>query len=175
MFGKSPKINNYLAAVSLYQACVEKARDPRYYTDFSIEDQVLGRFEILSLQLFLMLRRLKEETSSVAKSLSQEICNLFVADMDHSLRNVRLSEKKIDKSFKRFIEGFYGRLVAYDEGLEEGSLDKAILKNIYDNNLAYQEIAKNLAEEATGLLNILRQQSNVNNLKFTGGMDGARI
>ncbi len=169
MFGKSPKINNNLVAVSLYNQCSLMTRCPEYYTIFSIEDKVFGRFEVLALQLFLMLRRLKEESSPEAQSISQEICNLFVADMDHSLRDVRLSELKIDKNFKRFIEGFYGRLVAYDAGLESSSLDQAILKNIYDNDHNYLQTAKKLADKATELLNILRQQSDINNLDFKGG------
>ncbi|WP_198022247.1 ubiquinol-cytochrome C chaperone family protein [Candidatus Odyssella acanthamoebae] len=144
------------------------ARHPDYYTDFSIQDKVLGRFEVLALHLFLMLRRLKEDTSPLSGDISQEICDLFVADMDHSLRNARLSESKIDKNFKRFIEGFYGRLVAYDKGLDEGALDAAILKNVYGDDQTYLQPGKQMAVRMTNLLDVLRQQPDVNNLNFKG-------
>ncbi|MBW8310026.1 MAG: hypothetical protein K0M45_10420 [Candidatus Paracaedibacteraceae bacterium] len=144
------------------------ARQPDYYTDFSIQDKVLGRFEALALHLFLMLRRLKEDASPIAQNISQEMCDLFVADMDHSLRNARLSESKIDKSFKRFVEGFYGRLVAYDKGLDEGTLEDAILKNVYDDDPAHLHLGKKMAVRMTNLLDGLRQQSDVINLNFKG-------
>jgi cytochrome b pre-mRNA-processing protein 3 len=168
MFGKSNKRNNNLVAISLYEQCVSMARQPDYYTDFSIQDKVLGRFEVLALHLFLMLRRLKEDTSALSRDISQEICDLFVADMDHSLRDARLSESKIDKNFKRFVEGFYGRLVAYDKGLEEGALDAAILKNVYDDDQKYLPLGKQMAVRMTNLLDVLRQQTDVTNLNFKG-------
>ncbi len=168
MFGKSSKRNNNLVAVSLYSHCVTMARQPDYYTDFSIQDKVLGRFEVLALHLFLMLRRLKEEATPLARDISQEMCDLFIADMDHSLRNARLSESKIDKNFKRFVEGFYGRLVAYDKGLDEEALEAVILKNVYEDDITHLHLVKKIAVRMTHLLDVLRQQSDVANLSFKG-------
>jgi cytochrome b pre-mRNA-processing protein 3 len=167
MFGKAKKRNNNLIAVSLYGRCVSMARSPEYYTMFAIQDKLLGRFEVLALHLFLILRRLKEEASPQARDISQELCDLFVADMDHSLRDARLSESKIDKSFKRFVEGFYGRLVAYDTGIDEGSLGQAIFRNIYDNDPVQRETGKKLTDRVSGLLATLRQQSDITNLNFS--------
>lgn len=167
MFGKAKKRNNNLIAVSLYERCVVMTRNPEYYTMFAIQDKLLGRFEVLALHLFLILRRLKEDASSQAYDISQELCDLFVADMDHSLRNARLSESKIDKNFKRLVEGFYGRLVAYDTGIDEGSLGQAIFKNIYDNDPVQREIGLNLTDRVSCLLAILRQQNDITNLNFS--------
>lgn len=134
-------------SVHYYQMAVDRARDRKFYENLTINDDPLGRFEMLALHLFIMLRRLKEEkgSSATAHELSQELCDLFVADMDHCLRDLRLSELKIDKQFKVFVEGFYGRLAAYDDALERaenedsGSKDhhtskllEALLKNIYN-------------------------------------------
>lgn len=166
MFWKSKKKDDNLIAVKLYDRCVIMARQPEYYIDFTIQDKIFGRFEVLALHLFLLLRRLKEDNSKLAQEISQELCDLFVADMDHSLRNARLSERKIDKNFKRFVEGFYGRLVAYDTGLDDGSLTDAILRNVYQEDQQQFNMAQKLANKITDLLDGLRQETDITNLKF---------
>lgn len=169
MFGKSNKKNNNLIAVSLYQRCVDQARNPEYYTFFSIQDKILGRFEVLSLQLFVMLRRLKEDRSKLARDLSQQLCDLFVADMDHSLRDAHLTESKIDKSFKLLVEGFYGRLVAYDAGLDGDGIHAPILKNVYDDQDVNNVDAQKLTQRIMELLEGLRLQSDITHLNFNRG------
>jgi len=160
-------------SVHYYQMAVDRARDQYFYTNGHINDDPRGRFEMLSLHLFLLLRRLKEEKSVVenASELSQEICDLFVADMDHSLRDLRLSELKVDKQFKIFVEGFYGRLAAYDSALEneekrgavkevDGNMSKlleALLKNIYNGCKMSEGYAKALEDYINSQLVFLRK------------------
>lgn len=131
----------------LYDLTVKQMQTPFFYQHQEIPDDPRGRFEVLSLHLFIMLRALKEKQHQIAEDLSQLICNFFVEDMDHSLRNLSLSESKIDKTFKKFVEGFYGRLVAYDAAYEADrdnlssnfenqptKLVESFLKNIYNND-----------------------------------------
>ncbi len=166
MFWKKTKSFNKEVAIRLYSDCVDMVKKPINYTDFMIPDEVLGRFEALSVYLFVMLRRLKEEKTSESAEITQEIIDLFVADMDHSLRDARLSEKKIDKNFKRLIEGFYGRLVAYDTALEESSLEQAIHKNVYGSVSDRLVQSSKLADQVNQLLNKLRTQQNISNISF---------
>jgi cytochrome b pre-mRNA-processing protein 3 len=162
--------DNQSGAAFLYTRCALKARDPEYYTHFAVHDTIFGRFEILVLHLFLILRRLKEDASLIAQDMSQELCDLFVTNMDQTLRTARLSEAKVDKTFKQFIEGFYGRLVAYDTGLEEAELDHAILKNVYGGDPAYRPTSQELAVKLTNLLTHLRRQPDVLRLTLTGDL-----
>lgn len=118
-------------AQDLYAFAVDLARQPFLYTDYKIPDTPEGRYELLVLHLFLILNRLKKEN---LKEVMQEICDLMVADMDHSLRDLRLSDLKIARQFKKFVEGFYGRLVAYDDALNSlnpDDLQTALLRNVY--------------------------------------------
>lgn len=121
-----------LAAV-FYDRLVHQVRNEWFYRDLAIADSPFGRFEVMTIHLFLILKRLKQEKTSIAAKVSQEITNLFVIDLDESLRDLRLSETKIAKQFNKFIQGFYGRLIAYDTAFDEsdGALKDVIHRNLY--------------------------------------------
>lgn len=145
-------------AIQYYQRAVDQARDQQFYNLCNVNDDPRGRFEMLSIHLFLMMRRLKDEKIDPNSShqINQELCDLFVADMDHCLRDLQLSELKIDKQYKIFVEGFYGRLMAYDKALEttinKGESDnlslesskllEALVKNIYNGCKESENYAK---------------------------------
>lgn len=121
----------------LYACVTSQSRQYIFFKDYQVPDTPQGRFEILALHLSLMLRRLKflwpEETSQYA-NLSQELCNWIVADLEESIRIMRVSDLKISQHLKTFVEGFYGRLVAYDKALElqdKSMLEQAIRRNVY--------------------------------------------
>lgn len=153
----------------LYALAVEQLRTPLFYEQYEIPDDPRGRFEMLSLHLFILLRILKENIkgapSSTNNQLCQKICDLFVADMDHSLRNLALTDLKIDRNFKKFIESFYGRLVAYDvayeqlcENYEEArtNLVESLLKNIYNNDKAKEICAQWFADYVIAQLSFMK-------------------
>lgn len=169
-------------AACLYARAVERVRDPVFYKDYAIEDSPLGRFELLSLHLFILLRCLKERGGADASQVSQDMCNLFAADMDHSLRDIRVSEMKADRQYKKFIEGFYGRLVNYDTAIEflsqyveadnEGTtkLVEVIFKNVYSEDSSNRNNAKGLAAYVDSQLEALRvkaSQQDLSDLEFT--------
>lgn len=124
-----------------YRRLVHQVRNEWFYRDLDIADSPFGRFEVMTIHLFLMLKRLKQEKTSNAGKISQEITNLFVVDLDESLRDLRLSETKIAKQFNKFIQGFYGRLIAYDIAFDEGDI---ALKNVIHRNLYAQAKEKEI-------------------------------
>ncbi len=166
MFWKKTNSPAKEIAIKLYSVCVEQVQNPQIYEKYSISDEVLGRFEVLSLFLFVMLRRLKQDVSAETAQVSQELVDLFVEDMDHSLRNARLTEKGIDKNFKRFVEGFFGRLVAYDTALDDNSLEQVIYRNVYDGNNDYNDASKKLGSYIKEQLDKLTSQEDVRYLCF---------
>jgi cytochrome b pre-mRNA-processing protein 3 len=121
-----------------YRRLVQQVRNEWFYRDLAIADSPFGRFEVMTIHLFLILKRLKQENTSLAGKIAQEITNLFVIDLDESLRDLRLSETKIAKQFNKFIQGFYGRLIAYDVAFDES--DQA-LKDVVHRNL-YAQLAE---------------------------------
>ncbi|MDF3034655.1 MAG: hypothetical protein K0R76_1609 [Alphaproteobacteria bacterium] len=121
----------------LYRAVTCQARQFIFFQDYQVPDTPQGRFEMLALHLALMLRRLKVAEAVELEeypNLTQDLCNWIVADVEESLRAMRISELKMTRHLKGFMEGFYGRLVAYDKALElndKGMLEQAIRRNVY--------------------------------------------
>lgn len=114
---------------AIYGAIVAQAREPWFYRDLAVPDTVDGRFDMVVLQLWLVLRRL-EPKSELAQGLFDKFCD----DMDDNLRELGTADMKVPKKMRDFGSAFYGRTKAYDEALSEGSeaLAAALSKNIYN-------------------------------------------
>ena len=124
------------AANGLYSAIVEQARRPEFYLDLGAPDTVEGRFDMIILHAVLLMRRLKRGDQA-AHDLSQAVFDLMFADMDRNLREMGVGDLAVGKRVKKMAQAFYGRLVAYGEGLdrpdESGriSLAGALERNLY--------------------------------------------
>jgi cytochrome b pre-mRNA-processing protein 3 len=120
------------AAEQAYRRVVEQARQPVFFTDYGVPDTLDGRFELICLHAFLYLHRLKAE-----RPQSRRVCQLFFdrmfADFDRSLREMGIGDLSVGKHVKRMARGFYGRILAYEEGLAEddAALGAAIARNVF--------------------------------------------
>lgn len=116
----------------LYMTLVALAREPRFYTDLGVPDTVDGRFEMLSLFVYLALRRLRREGEEAAR-FSQDLFDTMFADLDQSLRELGAGDLGVAPRIKRMAEGFYGRIAAYDKALEEDgeALGGTLRRNLY--------------------------------------------
>ena len=117
------------AAESLYAALVLQARQPEFYERLGVPDSVDGRFEMVALHLFIVLRRLKAEPPS----LGQALVDIFVEDMDASLREMGAGDLGVGRRVKQMAQAFYGRVAAYEQGLAgpEERLIEALRRNVY--------------------------------------------
>lgn len=109
---------------------VTQAREPIFYRDLGVPDTVNGRFDLLLLHLWLLLRRLR--TVQGAAELSQALFDRFCEDMDDNLREMGVGDQTVPKRMRAFGEAFYGRVQAYDQAMDAGgeALAAAICKNI---------------------------------------------
>ena len=98
----------------LYAAVVARAREPVFYTRFRVPDSLDGRFDMIALHAFLVLRRLKEEGADGA-ALGQALFDVIFSDMDRSLREMGAGDLGVGRRVKRMARGFYGRIAAYDQ------------------------------------------------------------
>jgi len=120
-------------ALALYRAAVAQGRDPAFYRDQAVPDTVDGRFELIGLHVWLLLRRLRQ-AGAPAEVLAQDLVEIFFADMDVSLRELGAADIGVGRRVKRMIEGFYGRAGAYDAALAAGGpgpLAAALERNLY--------------------------------------------
>jgi cytochrome b pre-mRNA-processing protein 3 len=128
------------AAHALYAAVVTQARRPEFYAVHGVPDTVDGRFDLIALHAFLVMRRLKRiaeaggEGARAAAGLSQALFDLMFADMDQNLREMGVGDLSVGKKVKRMATAFYGRVAAYDEGLEaagERVLEEGLRRNLF--------------------------------------------
>jgi len=72
------KSSSTIPPQQLYGSVMAQARLPEFFIDFSMPDTVMGRFDVLSLHIYLLARRFREEGSPIAMDLSQEVFDFFV-------------------------------------------------------------------------------------------------
>ena len=116
----------------IYNLIVQQARNPKFYQDLLVPDTIDGRFEMISLHVFLVLRRLRR-SSKGASELSQALFDYMFQDMDLSLREMGAGDMGVGKRVKAMIQGFYGRVASYEGGLADGkkTLEAALMRNVY--------------------------------------------
>jgi cytochrome b pre-mRNA-processing protein 3 len=127
---------------AIYGMIVTQAREPLFYRDLGVPDTVDGRFDLLLLHLWIVLRRLRASADRVepARALSQGLFDRFCEDMDDNLREMGVGDLAVPRRMEAFGRAFYGRSKAYDLALgqpaeqaaERGvdALAQAIAKNI---------------------------------------------
>ncbi len=127
LLGKAQKS----AANSLYADIVEQARSPRFYRELGVPDTVEGRFDLIAVHMFLVLRRLKGEAA--AGTLGQRLFNTMFDDMDASLREMGVGDTRVPKEVRAMGEDFAGRVKGYEAGVEvKAFLADALALNVYD-------------------------------------------
>src|SRR6202166_3237522 len=114
----------------IYGMIVTQAREPSFYRDLGVPDTVNGRFDLLVLHLWMVLRRSKSIEGDA--NLSQALFDHFCDDMDANLREMGVGDLTVPKRMQAFGEAFYGRAAAYDLALIAGggALAQALCKNI---------------------------------------------
>lgn len=123
-------------AGGLYVQVVEQARQPAFYALWGVPDTVLGRFEMIALHMFLLLRRCKNEGDAGAR-LGQDLFDTMFEDMDRNLRQLGTGDLAVGRRIKSLAKSLYGRIAAYERGLGmvagagEGGLEEALVRNAY--------------------------------------------
>ena len=100
-----------------------------------IPDTLDGRFEMIVLHTFLIVRCLKSD--KYKKNFGRDIMTALFDDFDLSLRELGVGDMGIGKKIKIMADSFYGRCKAYEEGLnfEKNTLEDAIIRNVYSGGV----------------------------------------
>lgn len=115
----------------LYAAAVAQARQPSFYAECGVPDTPTGRFDLIALHGFLLMQRLKGAPDG--RPLAQAFCDAVVDDMDRNLREMGTSDLSVGKKVKKLMQGYYGRLAAYEAALQgdDPMLISALRRNLY--------------------------------------------
>jgi cytochrome b pre-mRNA-processing protein 3 len=116
----------------LYDQIVAAARQPELYSAWNVPDTPLGRFEMVALHMFLFLHRVRGESGPIAE-IAQELTDEFFRDVEHSIRELGISDPGVPKRMKRLARMFYGRAVAYGDAIDGDdapALAQALARNV---------------------------------------------
>jgi cytochrome b pre-mRNA-processing protein 3 len=119
---------------AIYGMIVTQAREALFYQDLGVPDTVNGRFDLLLLHLWMVLRRMRQAEGSAPAA--QALFDHFCSDMDANLREMGVGDLAVPKRMQAFGEAFYGRSAAYDLALTDSdrteALAQAFCRNILD-------------------------------------------
>jgi cytochrome b pre-mRNA-processing protein 3 len=113
LFSPRPAV---LAGRRLYVAAAAQARSPAFYAAMGAPDSVEGRFELYTLHVSLLLRRLKRQGAQAAET-GQALFDAYVQALDDALREMGVGDLSVGKKMRRLGEAFYGRVRNYDGAL----------------------------------------------------------
>ena len=144
------------AVQASYGCIVQQARKPAFYSSCGVPDTLDGRFDMIALHAFLVLHRLKHEPEA-ASDFAQALFDLLFLDMDSSLRELGAGDLGVGRRVKTRAQGFYGRIAAYEAGLEKGhdTMIEALRRNLYGTveprDAELDAMARYVFREAAGL------------------------
>jgi cytochrome b pre-mRNA-processing protein 3 len=121
LFGRERHANRAITE-ALYAQIVAAARQTAFYSHWNVPDTPLGRFEMVSLHMFLFQHRLRGEDGA-PRDVAQVLIDEFFLDVDHSLRELGIGDVGVPKRMKKLARMFYGRTAAYDDALERNDRD----------------------------------------------------
>jgi len=137
---------------NLYSEIVRQARQLEFYETLGVPDTTNGRFDLIALHAFIVMRRLKS-LGNQGEILSQSLFDCMFSDIDINLREMGLGDISVGKKVKGLASAYYGRVKAYEDALmkEDKSLEAAFKRNIYLDR-------QPSPEQLEALANYLREQ-----------------
>ena len=119
------------ALAPLYAAIVALARDPAWYRDGQVPDTVDGRFDMVAALTAVALLRLEAE-GEAGREPAALLTEMFVADMDASLRQIGIGDYVVGKHIGRLMGALGGRLGALREARAGGEpLEPFVRRNLF--------------------------------------------
>lgn len=121
------------AAAEFFVKIVAQARNPAFYRDLGVPDTLDGRFDMVVLHVFLVMRRLKGQGTE-AMERSRLLYETMIDNFEKSLMEQGVGDSGISRRVKTMARGMAGRIQAYDRALADGA-DERLLEVALDNNV----------------------------------------
>lgn len=142
-----------------YMAAQSQARLPIFYEEYNVPDTPYGRFDMIVLHCYLLIRRLNKAGE---KKLSQAIFDYMFKTLALAMREMGVGDLGVPKKMKKFMHSFNGRVTQYEKILaaNDGTgLKEALRRNVYgtaddvkdadlDKMVAYIKVNMDLEGEA---------------------------
>ena len=118
------------ALAPLYRAVVARGRDPSWYREGGVPDTLDGRFDMVAAVLALVLIRIEVE-GEAGRDPSVLLTELFIDDMDGTLRQIGIGDYVVGKHVARMMSALGGRLDAFRQARTAGAFAGAVRRNIF--------------------------------------------
>ena len=145
-------------AKQLYGTSVTQARQETFYAQRGVPDTVEGRFEMIVLHLFLVVRRLQRQGKQ-GQDLARAMLEAFVIDVDDHMREVGIADLKVPKHVKKAAAIAYERYGDYGAALDgpaDGPVQKLIIKHIYGQDQDAEAPSADQIAGATAITDYMR-------------------
>ncbi|WP_294191511.1 ubiquinol-cytochrome C chaperone family protein [uncultured Sphingomonas sp.] len=137
------------AALPLYDAVIARARAEHWYLAGAVPDTLDGRFDMVAAVLAMVQLRLERDEEGAGPSAM--LTERFVDDMDAQVRQIGFGDMVVGKHVGRMMGMLGGRLGAYREGIAEGTLDAALVRNLYRGEAPSPEAVAHVRRELLSL------------------------
>ncbi|WP_431280637.1 ubiquinol-cytochrome C chaperone family protein [Humitalea sp. 24SJ18S-53] len=134
MFGLLRRRPHERVGFELYGAAVAAARRPWAFAVLGVPDTLAGRFDLISLHVSLLIRRLRSDPDPRGAELGQAVFDAMFADMDVNLREMGVGDMSVGKRVKGLWEAWHGRMRAYETAIDSSDtagIAAAVARNIY--------------------------------------------
>lgn len=131
----------------LYGAAVAAARQPNFYSDLRVPDTLDGRFDMVGLHVFLVIRRLTA-LPPPGPDVAQAVFDAMFSDMDFNLREMGVSDLVVGRRVKAMWEALHGRSTAYEAAMgqgDEAALAEALARNVWRGSAPGAEMPEDAA------------------------------
>jgi cytochrome b pre-mRNA-processing protein 3 len=122
------------AGAILYAAAVAQARRPEFYRVLGVEDRIDARFELYTLHVLLLTRRLAGQGEQAVET-AQALFDHFLSALDHTLREIGVGDLSVAKKMRKLGEAVYGRGKAYEAALgpapERRTLEELLNRTVW--------------------------------------------
>ncbi|MGA9583040.1 MAG: ubiquinol-cytochrome C chaperone family protein [Allosphingosinicella sp.] len=127
------------------------AREPAWYFEGGVPDTLEGRFDMLATMVALVLVRLESEGEG-AKAESVTLTEIFIDDMDGTLRQIGIGDFVVGKHVGKLVGALGGWLGALREALAgRAALEPAVRRNVFRDGPASDVQVAWVAERLRGL------------------------
>ncbi len=150
----------------LYRAIVAAGREPMWYRGGQVPDTIDGRFDMIAALLALILIRL-ERDGAAAREPSVLLTELFISDMEESLRQIGIGDHVVGKHVGGMMGALGGRLAAFRGAVhDQKGFAVAVRRNIFRESPPSEEAVAFVSER---LERFFRELERLPTSEITGG------
>lgn len=114
-------------AAGLYGSIVAQARKPVFFMDAGVPDTMEGRFGMIGVHMFLVLERLRRESTD-GQLLARALLECFMTDMDDNMREIGIGDIVVPRRVKKAAAALHEHLDAYRSAIASGAGAAALVE-----------------------------------------------